>query len=94
MGEDTADDFALVRLAGDDGEFARLAFTVGGLRQVEAQLGLTRVVIHAVTGETMLRKDRADFLVEVDGEEARGDDQKQADKGKATHGAKGCPGLG
>jgi hypothetical protein len=37
----------------------------------------------------MLRKDRADFLVEVDGEEASGDEQKQGDGRKAEHGAEG-----
>ena len=36
MREDTADDFALFRLTGDDGEFAGLSLAVGGIREVEA----------------------------------------------------------
>jgi hypothetical protein len=40
----------------------------------------------------MLREDWADFLVEVDGEEARGGNQKQGCGRKAEHGAEGSPG--
>ena len=36
VGEDAVDDFALFGLTGDDGEFARLTFTMGRFREVEA----------------------------------------------------------
>ena len=81
------DDFALIGLAGDDGEFARLAFAVGRFREVEAELGFTRMVIHPVAGETMLREDRADFLVEVDGGDLGKGAGEQGGEGKAEHGA-------
>ena len=92
VGKDAVDDFALVGLTGDDGEFARLAFTVGRFREVEAEFTFTRMVVHAVASEAMLGEDRADFLVEVDGEEARGGDQKQGCGRKSEHGAEGAPG--
>ena len=50
------------------------------------------MVIHAVAGETMLGEDRADFLVEIDGDETRGDEREQRDGGKTEHGAEGAPG--
>jgi hypothetical protein len=37
----------------------------------------------------MLREDRTDFLVEVDGEESRDGEGEQAGEGKAEHGAGG-----
>jgi hypothetical protein len=44
------------------------------------------MVVHAVAGETMLREDRADFLVEVDGGDLGKGAGEQAGEGKAEHG--------
>ena len=80
------DDFALVGLAGDDGDLAGLAFAVGGVDEVEAQLSFARMFVHPVAGEAVLGQDRPDLTVEVDAERGDGVRQEQECGRKARHG--------
>src|SRR6185295_18854429 len=57
-GEDTFDELAFVRLAGDEG----FLFEDGGA-VVEAELGLALVLVRTVTGEAVVGEDRADVAV-------------------------------
>ena len=59
VGKDAPDQFALLRLAGDDG--ARLDRR---LAAIQPQIGLARGAVRAVAGETVLRQDGADIVVE------------------------------
>ena len=83
------DDFALVGLSRHDRDFAGLAFAVGGLDEVEAELTFARMLVHAVAGEAVLGQDRPDLAVEVDGGHGGGGRQKQEDGPKARHGGGG-----
>jgi hypothetical protein len=66
VGRDATDQFALVRLAWDDGRHAvPIGFRI--FLDVEAQLGLTVLLVRAVTGEALVGQDRADVAIEIDG---------------------------
>lgn len=64
--EDAADEFALSWFAGHDGRGRILALGGGILEAVQAQLGLARRRIRAVTGKAILRKNRPHVAVVFD----------------------------
>ena len=62
VADDTLPDFTLGQVAWDD-RSAAFMFTSGFFREVEPELGLTRFLIEAVTGETVLGENGADIAV-------------------------------
>src|SRR5439155_9919440 len=58
--------FALFRMAGDDGIAARLKRLEGLILSVEAQLCFPFLLVGSVAGETVVGKNRLDFAVEID----------------------------
>ena len=75
--EDALDDLALVGLARDDRDLARLAFAMRGRREVEAQLRFPGMLVHAMAREAVLGQDRTDLAVEIHG---RGFDAGRSDQ--------------
>jgi hypothetical protein len=60
--EDPVDEFAFVRLAGND----RAVLRVGGaFRDIEAEVGFTGFLVGTVAAEAAVGEDRADLAVEA-----------------------------
>ena len=85
------DAFGLSGLTRDDGDCAGLTFAVGGFDEVEGEVSLARMLVHAVAGEAVLSEKRSDLTVEVDGGRGGGE-REQCDERKAGHGVEGSPG--
>ena len=62
----SADQFAVVRLAGDDRLAAAAKITEGSGLGVEPQLGFPLLFVRTVTGEAVFRENRQNLPVEVD----------------------------
>ena len=83
--EDAGDDFAFVRVTGDDGEGAFFGLFDGFFADVEAEAGFAGFGVEAVAVEAGIRHEGADVAIERDrwrgGEESCGrEDVKQGDE--------------
>src|SRR5205814_3108915 len=78
-GQNAADEFALLRLTGDDGRLARPPTGGGRVGAVEPQLRLAGAVVRPVALEAARREDRPHVAVEVRrvGRAAGGGDREQ-----------------
>lgn len=82
--EDAGDDFAFVRVTGDDGEGAFFGLFDGFFADVEAEAGFAGFGVETVAVEAGIRHEGADVAIERDrwrgGEEGCGLDQEEWDK--------------
>ena len=82
--EDAGNDFAFVRVTGDDGEGAFFGFFDGLFADVEAEAGFAGFGVETVAVEAGIRHEGADVAIERDrwwcGEEGCGLDQEEWDK--------------
>ncbi len=89
LGLEPPDEFALARFAGNDRCLSGLGRCERGIAEVESQAALDLLHVGAVTGEAVVRKDRADLAVEVDLGAMAGAWQAGQDHGGGQGGAVG-----
>ena len=68
---DSAHEGAGARLAGNDGGVARFQSGVGAFRRVQSQSRHALLVVETMTGEAVVRQDRTDVAIKIDGRPLR-----------------------